>query len=339
MIMEVCGTHTSVIYRTGLRPLLREVVELRSGPGCPICVTSTQEVDAIIDLARRKDVIIATFGDMLKVPGSTSSLERERARGGRVKIIYSPFDAIELARTHGDLDVIIVGVGFETTAPLMGLTLIEAHSQRLNNFSLYSMHKLMPPVLRILLDGGNQGIDGFILPGHVAAIIGSRAFSFIAEEYGVPGVVTGFEPMDILQSVLFLMEMMERGEARVINGYTRVVKDGGNPRALQVMDRCFYPDVAPWRGFGSIPDSGLNIKSAFDDYNAAIKYHMDVSPSDPVKGECRCGDILQGMISPVACPLFKVICTPTQPCGPCMVSTEGACATYYNWEFDLPPRK
>jgi len=331
VLMEVCGTHTVAISRSGLRSLLEETLELRSGPGCPVCVTAAEDLDAAIALARLPGVTVATFGDMVRVPGSASSLEEERARGARVQVVYSPLEAVELADSRPDEEVVFLGAGFETTAPLTALCLIEAHRRRLPNFSVLSLHKLVPPALKALLADPDLGIDGLLLPGHVSAIIGRQAYGFIAGEYGVPAVISGFESLDILGAIYFLLEMLEKGEPEVLNGYTRVVKEEGTRQARAVMAECFGVTAASWRGLGEIPASGLRLQGDYVTYDAAARFPVPKKPARPRAG-CRCEDLLKGKLTPPECPLFARSCTPARPVGPCMVSSEGACAAYYQYE-------
>ncbi len=330
-LMEVCGTHTAAISRSGIRSLLKETIELRSGPGCPVCVTAVQDLDAVIGLARLPGVTVATFGDLIRVPGSASSLEEERARGAGVRVIYSPTEAVDLARANPGEEVILTGVGFETTTPLVALAITKAKQRRLRNFSVLSLHKQVPPALRTLLSGPEPVADGLLLPGHVCAVTGRRVFDFIASKYGVPAVVTGFEPVDILGAVLILLDLLLRQEPVVVNGYTRVVREDGNPLARELIQACFDYDRALWRGLGPIPDSGLNLRHTYRNYDAALKFPLPTPPVR-VREDCRCGDLLMGRIAPPQCPLFAHACTPVHPAGPCMVSTEGACSIYYQLE-------
>jgi len=330
LLMEVCGTHTMAVSRTGLRGVLAGLLELRSGPGCPVCVTAARDIEYMIALARIPGVTVATFGDMVRVPGGQSSLERERARGAGVSIIYSPADAVELARQNPDREVVFLGVGFETTAPLAALSISHAAELGLGNFSVYSVHKSVPPVLRALLELGDVRVDGFLLPGHVSAVTGSRAFAFIGEEFGIPAVVAGFTPVDILDAIHMLLEQVLAQNARTYNAYRWVVRDEGNPEAQQVMEKYFYPGDAYWRGFGLIPGSGLFLSDTFARFDAGRKFALKVpAVADPAG--CRCGDLLRGIITPADCAMFGRRCTPAGPVGPCMVSSEGACAAYYHY--------
>lgn len=331
VFMEVCGTHTVAISRTGLRNLLSGYMDLRSGPGCPVCVTDAGDIERMIMLARVPEVTVTTFGDMMRVPGHAASLEEERARGARVQVVYSPADAVELAEAHPDRQVVFLGVGFETTAPTIAVALSRAVEKKLSNFSIYSAHKIVPPVMRVLLQDPDLAVDGFILPGHVCAVTGRPPFDFIAGEFGLPAVITGFEPLDILSSVYRLLEQILSGEPLVTNNYTRVVRETGNREARAVMNRYFKPVDAAWRGFGTVPESGMQLRDRFRDYDAVFRFDLP-APVYTVRTGCRCGDLLRGKINPRQCPLFATACTPARPVGPCMVSSEGACAAYYQYE-------
>ncbi|WP_238492582.1 hydrogenase formation protein HypD [Desulfotruncus alcoholivorax] len=331
VLMEVCGTHTTAISRSGLRGLLKGLVELRSGPGCPVCVTAAGDIETMIGLSRLPGVTVATFGDMLRVPGRDSSLERERAAGARIKIVYSPADAVELARDNPGTEVVFLGVGFETTAPLVALSMKQARDTGLKNFTVYSVHKIMPPALRSLLDRGDINVDGLILPGHVCAVTGSKAFKFIGENYGIPAAVTGFTLVDIIDSVNALLDKILLKDSETSNNYRWVVKQEGNVEARRVLEECFYTGAAAWRGLGIIADSGLLIREELSAYDARIKFGLEVSVSAEPAG-CRCGELLRGSILPTDCGLFGRKCTPALPVGPCMVSSEGACAAYYRYE-------
>lgn len=324
--MEVCGTHTMAISKAGLRPLLEPAVELVSGPGCPVCVTSDADIDRAIATARMPGVLLATFGDMMKVPGTECSLADATAEGASVKVVYSPLEALELARSDSRRDVVFLGVGFETTAPTVAATLVRARDEALTNFYVISFHKVVPPALRALVSLDDFSVDGFILPGHVSSIIGSDAYSFIPADYGVPCVITGFEAADILQAVYRLMRMRKEGAA-VENEYSRAVRPGGNPKAIEVMSDVFEPADAEWRGLFVIPGSGLALRDEFRDFDAGT---WEVELPEPVRDKgCRCGDVLCGRIRPTECPFFARTCTPDSPIGPCMVSSEGTCASYF----------
>lgn len=332
VIMEVCGTHTMAIAKSGLRSLLAGYLELRSGPGCPVCVTDQEDIDKMIVLAGQPNVIIATFGDMLRVPGTSSSLEVERARGAKVEIFYSPSDAVDFAAKHPEKEIVFLGVGFETTIPAIALSIDEAIARDLRNYTVLSSHKLVPPVMEALLSDQELKIDGFILPGHVCTITGRKAFDFISEKYNTPAVITGFEPNDLLESIYLLLKQIADGRARTVNGYTRLVREEGNKKAKEIIEKYFETADARWRGFGLVPQSGLALKEQYSAYDASARFPLKVPASKPPKG-CACGDILKGKISSPECPLFAKVCTPLKPVGPCMVSSEGACAAYYQYEW------
>ncbi len=331
VLMEVCGTHTTSIARSGLRGLLKGLAELRSGPGCPVCVTAAGDIEAMIGLARIPGVTVATFGDMLRVPGRDSSLERERAAGARIKIVYSPADAVELAKNNPAGEVVFLGVGFETTAPLVALTIKQAADAGLDNFTVYAAHKIMPPALRSLLDSGDLNVDGLILPGHVCAVTGSEPFGFIGEDYGIPAVVAGFTLVDIIDAVNALLDKILLKDFRTGNNYRWVVKPEGNGEARRMLEDCFHTGDAAWRGLGMIKGSGLMIREELAAYDARNKFGLEASVVAEPPG-CRCGELLRGLIVPTDCRLFGSRCTPTSPVGPCMVSSEGACAAYYRYE-------
>lgn len=330
VLMEVCGTHTAAISRSGIRELLADLLELRSGPGCPVCVTAAGDIEMAVNLSRLPGVTIATFGDMLRVPGISSSLEQERARGANIKIFYSPGDAVDYARSHPEEEVVFIGIGFETTAPLVALSVENARETGLKNYSVLSLHKIVPPVLNSLLATGEVRVDGLILPGHVSVITGRRAFDFVAGEYGVPSAIAGFEAMDILTAIHSLLEAILDGSAASVNCYPRVVKEDGNIQAQNIMEKFFTPVDVHWRGFGAIAKSGLAFRKGYSDYDASFKYNTGFSLPAP-KTPCRCGDLLKGKIYPGDCSLFARSCTPATPVGPCMVSSEGACAVYYRY--------
>jgi hydrogenase expression/formation protein HypD len=332
--MEVCGTHTVAIFQSGLRSLLPEKIVHLSGPGCPVCVTHESEVNAFIDLAGRDDVIVATFGDLMRVPGSKGrSLKKAQADGAKVAVVYSPPDALKLAAEHPDKTVVFLGVGFETTAPAVAGTLLMAREQGLKNFKVLSFHKLVPPALGALMTDPEVNIDAFVMPGHVSAIIGLEPYRPVAEVFGKSAAVTGFEPVDILGSLVFLVEAWKNGEPKVANLYPRIVRDGGNAKARAVMDQVFRTSDALWRGIGMIPGSGLEMRDEFEDHDAKKAFGIEIVESPALPG-CRCGDVLKGKLRPDQCPLFKKACTPASPVGPCMVSTEGSCAAYFKYSMD-----
>ncbi len=329
-LMEVCGTHTMAIFRHGIRPMLPQTITLLSGPGCPVCVTDQADIDAFIDLSRRNDVIVATFGDLMRVPGSGSSLQKEKAEGADVRVVYSALDAVQLAGQNPDRTVVFLGVGFETTAPTIAAALLTARHLRLNNFCVYSAHKTVPAALVALMGTRDVSIDGFLLPGHVSVIIGLQAYRPFFEQYTVPCVVAGFEPADILHVILRLVEQVESGRAWLENGYPRAVTEAGNAKARQVIEQVFEPGDARWRGIGMIPGSGLYIRAEMAEFDAVRRFNLELKAACEPKG-CACGDILTGVKTPPQCALFRKKCTPMNPVGPCMVSSEGTCAAYYRY--------
>lgn len=331
-LMEVCGTHTVSIARNGIRSVMPDSVHLASGPGCPVCVTSNHDIDKVIALARIPNVIIATFGDMTRVPGSTSSLLAEQANGADVRIVYSPLDALTLALNNPDRQVVFVGVGFETTTPLVAMAIKRAAAAGLDNFSVYAAHKNMPGALEAIVNDPELKVDALILPGHVSTIIGAKPYEFLAKEYGIPGVITGFEPNDILQGITMIMRQIAEGRADIEIAYSRCVMEDGNPTALAAIDEVFETVPANWRGIGEIPGSGYRIRDEFSKFDAMQRFAdvVEVEPTQEHSG-CRCGDVLRGAITPAQCPLFRKVCTPENPIGPCMVSSEGACAAYFRY--------
>jgi len=333
-LMEVCGTHTVSIFRNGIRSLLPETISLLSGPGCPVCVTAQNEIDAFIELAKLDDVIIATFGDLIKVPGADSSLQNEQAKGRDVRIVYSTFDAIDIAKKHPDKNVVFLGVGFETTAPTIAASILAARDLNLNNYFVISAHKLLPPALVTLAENPKTKVDGFILPGHVSVIIGITAYTPFYERYNVPCVIAGFEPIDILQAILMLTKQIEDNAPKLENSYKRAVTFEGNPKARSTMNAVFETTDAAWRGLGNIPLSGLKIRQEYEAFDAQKVFGIELSASEDPKG-CACGEILLGLKIPPQCPLYKKTCSPIQPVGPCMVSSEGTCAAYYRYH-DTP---
>lgn len=329
-LMEVCGTHTVSIGRYGFRSILPPGLHLLSGPGCPVCVTANRDIDLAIALARRDGVIVATFGDMMRVPGSTSTLAAEKAAGHDVRVVYSPLDALALARREPGREVVFIGVGFETTTPAIAATILEAASEGCPNFSVLSLHKTTPAALRAIADDPETRIDGFILPGHVSTIIGLAPYRFLVDEFGVPGVVTGFEPVDVLEGVCRLVELIDAQAPAIENAYRRGVSNGGNAVAQRLTRQVFEPVDATWRGLGVLPRSGLAIRDEYGRFDAARRFEVEPEPTREPRG-CRCGDVLRGRIPPTGCPLFARACTPETPVGPCMVSSEGSCAAYYRF--------
>jgi len=326
--MEFCGSHTAAILKYGIRQLLPAGVEMLSGPGCPVCVTDQADIDRAIALAKVPGVILCTFGDMLKVPGTYSSLQQARAEGCDVCMVYSTLDALDIARANPDKPVVFLGVGFETTAPTIAASIAQAKQQQIKNYSVFSLAKLCPPVMKALLDGGEIKIDGIICPGHVSTIIGSKPYEFIPREYGVACVVAGFEPVDILMAVDQLLVQLGNGRPRVEIAYGRTVSPEGNVRAQELLAEVFEPQTARWRGVGEVGGSGYRIRDRYKEFDTERLFDIKTGPAKEPAG-CRCGDVLRGVIRPTACPLFGHACTPERPVGPCMVSGEGACASYY----------
>ena len=329
-LMEVCGTHTVAIARNGIRDLMPEGLRLASGPGCPVCVTCNRDIDTVIALARIPNVTITTFGDMTRVPGSTSSLLAEQAAGRSVEIVYSPLDALAFAKAHPEREVVFVGVGFETTTPLVAMAIKRAKAMGLSNFTVFAAHKNMPGALELLVGDPTLELDALILPGHVSTIIGAEPYRFLAEKYGIPGVITGFEPVDVLQGIAMLVRQLHEGRAEIEIAYARGVMPEGNSVALAAIDEVFETCTATWRGLGDIPGSGYRIRDEFANFDAVRRFEPDVEPTRDPKG-CRCGDVLLARIAPNECPLFRTVCTPENPVGPCMVSSEGSCAAYYRY--------
>ncbi len=330
--MEVCGTHTVSIFRAGIRPMLPESVALVSGPGCPVCVTPDDYMDKAIAYAGRDDVILTTFGDMLKVPGSSSSLAEAKAAGADIRIVYSPMDSIAVAQANPEKKVVFLAVGFETTAPTAAATVLAAKQAGLTNLYMLSAHKLVPPALRALLTDPDVQVDGFLLPGHVSVVTGTEVFSFVAEEYQVPGVVTGFSAIQILRAIYRLLQMKCAGEARIVNEYESVVTAEGSPVALRTLGEVYESADAAWRGIGVIPKSGLRMREAYASYDIERAVPIDVPEGIPAaKKGCRCGEVLRGIIEPPSCPLFGKACVPTHAVGPCMVSVEGVCAAWHKY--------
>lgn len=329
-LMEVCGTHTMAIFRHGIRSVLPGEVTLLTGPGCPVCVTSQRDIDIFVELAMDDTRIVTTFGDLIRVPGTRSSLGREKATGRDVRIVYSVFDAVEIAAANPDREVVFCAVGFETTTPTVAASVLMAQQRGLTNFSIHSAHKLTPPALGALMETEGVDIDGFILPGHVSVITGTEAYKPVFDRYQVPSVIAGFEPVDILKAVLMLVRQVASGTPALENGYPRAVAPQGNPKARQIMDQVFQVCDASWRGIGRIPGSGMELRGEFEAFDAARKFSIIGSDAGEPKG-CACGEILMGLKTPEQCRLYKKACTPADPVGPCMVSSEGACAAFYRY--------
>jgi hydrogenase expression/formation protein HypD len=329
-LMEVCGTHTMAIHQYGLRDLVPKNIRLVSGPGCPVCVTPIDYIDHAIALCHLPQITIATFGDMVRVPGSSTSLLEEKARGADVRILYSPLDAVKLAVENPKRQIVFLGVGFETTTPTIAGAVLEAAKQQLDNFSVLCAHKTMPAPMAALTTDKDLQIDGYICPAHVSAIIGIDAYRPLTEDFNTPCVVTGFEPLDILQGIAMLMTQIHSGIYKIENQYRRFVKTAGNTKAQSLSAEIFEPCDANWRGIGLIPHSGLNIREKYAKFNAALKFKVEIEEPQEPKG-CCCGEILKGKLTPQQCPLFGKRCTPENPVGACMVSSEGTCAAAYKY--------
>lgn len=331
-LMEVCGTHTMSVFKNGIRSVLPENITLVSGPGCPVCVIPQNEIDAFIELSMIENVIITTFGDLIRVPGTQSSLQRERAMGKDIRVVYSSLDSLDIARQNPDKKVVFLGVGFETTAPTIAASIVMAREDNIANYHVFSAHKLVPPVLAGLMEMPDVRVDGFMLPGHVSVIIGSDAYMPFVERFHTPCVIAGFEPADILHAISMLAEQIESGFGRLENAYTRAVTPKGNQKALALINQVFETVNTCWRGIGIVPLSGLKIREKFAAFDAEQVFKISVSDS-VVQTGCVCGEILTGIKSPPDCPLYKMLCTPTEPIGPCMVSSEGTCAAFYRYYF------
>lgn len=332
-LMEVCGTHTMAIAKSGLKTVLPENIKLLSGPGCPVCVTPPEVIDAVLDAAMRPDVIITTYGDMVRVPGSVrgDSLAKRRAMGAKVEIVYSPMDAIEIAKRSPDKEIVFLGVGFETTAPGTAAAVLAAKAERVKNFSVWSMLKTVEPALRALIAEEDFDIQGFLCPGHVAAILGEKGFAFLADEYKIPAVIAPFEPEEILMSVYRLVKQIADGTPRLENEYKRVVRPDGNPLAEKMLDEAFELRTDIWRGLGKIEKSGFALRESLSEFDAEKKFDVRIS-EETKPTACRCGKVITGRIAPELCPMFGGLCTPEDPLGPCMVSSEGACAAAYKYQ-------
>ena len=326
--MEFCGTHTVSVFRFGIRGVLPENIEMLSGPGCPVCVTDQSEIDMAIALSEVPGVIITTFGDMMKVPGSKGSLSEARARGRDVRVVYSPDDALKIAMENPARDVVFLGIGFETTAPSVASVVLEAEERGIKNFYILPLHKLTPPIMKAILDLGEVELSGIICPGHVSTVIGSLPWEFIPREYGIAAVIAGFEPLDILMAIDMLVGQIEEGKPRVEIAYRRSVRPEGNRVAQEIMYKVFEVGRARWRGIGEVEGSGLKLRKEFMWRDASLRFEVDPGPPFEAGG-CICGEILRGIKKPPDCPLFAKVCTPENPMGPCMVSSEGTCSAYY----------
>ncbi len=329
--MEVCGGHTHAIYKHGVEDLLPPEIELVHGPGCPVCVIPMGRQDDALAIARNPEVIFTTFGDMMRVPSSEGSLLDAKARGADVRMVYSPLDALRIARENPDREVVFFAIGFETTTPSTALTLLRAKAEGITNFSVFANHVTIIPAIRAILDSPDLRLQGFIGPGHVSTVIGTRPYEFIARDYGLPIAVSGFEPLDVLQGVYMIMQQLAEGRQEVENQYTRVVREEGNPLALKAIGQTMeLRTTFEWRGLGFISQSALKLREEFALYDAEVRYALPaVRVADPKA--CQCGEVLKGVIKPWECKVFGTACTPDRPIGTCMVSSEGACAAYYNY--------
>jgi hydrogenase expression/formation protein HypD len=331
--MEVCGTHTQSFRRFGLNKMLTHNIRLIAGPGCPVCVSSQEYIDNAIKLAQHKDVLVLTFGDMLRIPGSRTTLEKEKAHYGNVRVVYCALESLKLAKQNPDKRVVFLAVGFETTAPTIALSIIAAKKANLQNLFFFSSLKLIPPAMDYLARDKRLKLDGFLCPGHVSTIIGTRPYEFIPEKYGIGCCVSGFEPLDILEGIYMLLRQIKENKPGVENQYSRVVTRSGNLKAQKIIKQVFKTTDAYWRGLGKIPKSGLKIRDEFFKFD--VERILPVGEKGKAAGKkqktCRCADILKGLISPPDCPLFRRVCSPENPIGPCMVSMEGACNAYYKY--------
>ena len=328
-LMEVCGGHTMSIQKFGLPSMLPSTIRLLSGPGCPVCVSSRHFIDRAIAYAHLPDVTITTFGDLIRVPGSSSTLNQEKAAGADIRVVYSILDALEIAENNPARRIIFLGIGFETTAPGTAAGILNAYHKNLDNFFVLSNHKIMPPAMEALIDEGVK-INGYIAPGHVSTITGPEIFANIASKYNLACVIAGFEPIDLLQAIYMLVRQIEKNEPRVEIAYKRAVKRGGNPKAKKMMEEVFHLRNDWWRGLGDIPKSGLAIREKYRSFDAEAMIQVDVEPTREDKG-CICGEILKGLKTPKDCKLFGKTCTPANPVGACMVSNEGACHAFYKY--------
>lgn len=336
ILMEVCGTHTVSIFRSGIRSLLPEGLTLLSGPGCPVCVTDQSEIDAALSLASLSGVTVTTFGDLLRVPGRDGSLLDARGRSADVRIVTSAFQALETALREPERQVVFLAPGFETTAPSTAAVVLEAAEKKTANFSVLSLHKLVPPVLRVLAADPELAVDGLLLPGHVSVILGEAPYSFLSERHGIACAIAGFEAEEILLGLTELLRQIHTNRPTVRSLYGKAVRPEGNARARELMERVFHPVDAPWRGLGVIPSSGLALREEFLPWDAAQRFPLPTNPAQVETG-CRCGDILTGKLTPPECPLFDNPCTPASPVGPCMVSSEGSCAAHYRYALRGTP--
>ncbi len=329
-IMEVCGTHTVSFFHTGVKDIFPNGLNLIDGPGCPVCVTANGYLDRAIEIQKKYNVVLATFGDMIKVPASYTSLQKLKSEGGRVEIVYSPMDALEMAKQDKNKQVVFLSVGFETTIPAEAVTLKRAVEEGVDNFSILTGNKLTPPAVKALLELGEVKIDGFILPGHVSIITGSEKWKFLADYFGKPSVISGFNSEDLIMGVLRLVQLIENGDNKIENLYKKAVTKRGNHIALNLIEELFDVTDTKWRGIGTIPKSGLELKECYGNFDAEKKFPVTM-PEEVENKNCRCGEVLRGLIIPTECPLFGTVCTPREPVGACMVSFEGSCSAYYKY--------
>jgi hydrogenase expression/formation protein HypD len=329
-LMEFCGGHTVSIFKYGIRQLLPDTIKMLSGPGCPVCVTANADLDKAIALARLPGVILTSFGDMIRVPGSYSSLQVAKAEGCDVRVVYSVLDAIDIARNNPDRPVIFIGIGFETTSPTIAAAVLQAEQEKIKNFYILSLSKVCPPIMKSILELGEIKLNGIVCPGHVSAVIGIEPYRFLADDYDIACVVSGFEPLDILLCITMLVEQIENEDYKVEIAYRRGVRPEGNPTAVKCIETVFDTADADWRGIGIVPSSGLKLKARYERFDAEKNFSIDVPPVREHKG-CLCGSILRGVTTPLECKLFRAVCTPEHPVGPCMVSSEGSCSTYYQY--------
>jgi hydrogenase expression/formation protein HypD len=327
--MEVCGSHTMSLARTGVKSLIMEDVNLISGPGCPVCVTDQKSIDAMIALAEGENRIICTFGDMMRVPGSNKTLLDSKISGKDIRVLYSPVDAVKVAEENPDKEVIFLGIGFETTIPILTLMIGEAENRGIKNFSIWMATKLVEPILRYILDSDEVHLDGLLLPGHVSIVLGEDSYQYLVDDYHISGVITGFETADLLSGIYKLIDLAVNGQVAIENNLQSIVSKTGNQVIHQWLNRYLTPCEEAWRGIGVIPNSGLDFKSEYDQFNAKKRFTVKVG--EPRKTKCRCGEVIRGLISPKECPLFGKACNPMNPIGPCMVSAEGSCAAYYHY--------
>ncbi len=329
-LMEICGGHTVAILKYGINQILPENIKLISGPGCPVCVTEVSFIDKAIEYAKLNKFIIATFGDLIRVPGSETTLEKINVVNNNVRIVYSPFDALKIAYENPHKNIIFLAIGFETTAPAVASTVIYAYQNKIKNFSILTAHKLTVPAMRAIVSAKEINISGFICPGHVTTVIGANSYKFLAEEFNIPAVISGFEPLDIIQSIYMILVQIKNCSAKIEIEYKRSVTFEGNKKAQEVMFEVFETTDAPWRGLGFIPESGLKVRTKYKDFDAEKKFQITIkAPKEPIG--CICGEILRGIKLPTNCALFGKVCTPENPVGACMVSSEGACAAYFHY--------